>query len=299
MSYDLYLTKDPPPPAAELAAYLGTQEHFELTSADQGFQAIYQNPATGVYFTLDHGWDAEEEDEGRPPPAPIVLSLALNFNRPAFFAYECFEVVRRICKELGMHVFVEFDEPPRAFDLDEHFASWEEGNSFAVTVFHEHGGEPPFMEREKALEWWRYARRKPEIDARFEAERYDVFVPTLMLMRDAQTNAVQRVVAWPDAIPIVVPPLDSFIVQRGVGGRFRRKTQQGIVDASTVLDAIGSLLEPLDDLDDDVRILTPEAAESPVVRDALAGLTLRELDKSRYQGVAPDEFVDVRISPRG
>ena len=292
MSLDVYFGRESPPSPPEIVAYLRDQPHIAIQQEDGVTQALYQNPATGVYFIFDVGDPfAEEEDEELAPSMPLVLSLALNFNRPTFFALECFDLVGRVCDALDLRFLLEPDKPPRAFDRDALIGAWEEGNRFAVQVITEQHEAPPYMEREKADEWWRYAQRKPELEARFERDGYDAFVPSLMLMHDRDTNTVLRTVAWPEAIPIVMPPADAFFVRRKTGKRLFGRVENGVVDAATVLDAIGPHARALEDA---LRILPPEEAASDAVRDAFAALPLRPLDRARYEGVAPDGFVDVR-----
>ena len=293
MSLDVYFGREPPPSTDEIVSYLREQPSVEIhTAGADVVQALYESAATGVSFIFDVGDPfSDGEDDEITPSLPLVLALSLNFNRPTFFALECFGFVERICDELGLVALLEPDEPPRAFDRSRFLAAWEEGNRFAVTILSEQYEPPPYMERAKADEWWRYAQRKPELDARFERENYDVFVPSLMLMHDSETNTVLRTVAWPDGIPIVVPPVDVFVVQRKGRGRVLRRREHGLVDAATALSAIDAYLRPLEE---EIRILPPEEAASDAVRDAFAALPLGPLDRGRHAAVAPDGFVDVR-----
>ena len=293
MSYDLYLGRRDLPPLDDVERVLRDVPHLSVERKAEDVSAGYFNPATGVYFSLDYGDPLDEEDDADlpPPPLPIVLALNLNFNRAAFFGLECFEVVGPICRELDLLVFDDFEEEPVPFDADEQFDLWDAGNLAAADVLARQSEPPPFMERTRAIEWWRYARRQPELDERFLRENYDVFVPTLMLVHDMRTNHVLRTIAWPEAIPTVVPPVDLLVVQRTAQGRFRRKSEDGIIDASDALPPIEPHLEPLDD---DLRILTPDAAARDEVRAAVAAYHLRPLDSSRYVGIEPDGFADLR-----
>lgn len=288
MSFDVYLVRADPPDPATVRAAVERHPHFQLNGDGDEWQANYANETTGVYFAIDYG-DEAEDDEDVAASAPVVLSVTLNYNRPSFFAHECFEIVGGICHELGLRTLVELDEEPATFDFGSLLAAWEAGNAFAVTVLTEQGAPPPYMERKKALEWWRYMHRKDELDERYQRDGIDIYVPTLMLLHDAQTNGVIRLVAWPQSIPLVLPLLDMVIVQKKLGGRFRSKTEQGLVAAETVLAAIGPYLESVDG---DLAVLSPEAAAK--VKDAFDAFPLQELDRERFSGVASDGFVDTR-----
>jgi hypothetical protein len=265
----------------ELAAWFEAQQDFELERDGDVFNVTYENAATGVYCLFFYG---EQEDgvEG--------LSFALNYVRPTFFARESFRVLCRVCSELDLRVVdQQGDETPTPCDPEELERSWVDGNSVSVPAVAETAGETlPYLERDRAFEWWEYARVKPQIEADFLASNYDVFVPNVMLVVDHTTNEVVRLVAWTDSIPFVVPSCDLFVIGRPKRRLLGRRLDQGLAPA----DSVFAVLEPhLTPFDHGLRILRPDAAEA--VRPAFEALELGPLQPDRYEAVPPDGFVDV------
>ena len=265
----------------ELAAWFEAQQEFELERDGDVFNVTYENAATGVYCLFFYG-EQEEGAEG--------LSFALNYVRPSFFARESFPVLCRVCSALDLSVVdQQGDEAPVRCDPAALERSWVDGNNISVRAVTETTGEtPPYLERDRAFEWWEYAGVKPQIEAEFLASNYDVFVPNVMLVVDHTTNRVVRLVAWTDSIPIVVPSCDLFVIGRPRKRLLGRRLEQGLAPANAVL----AVLEPhLTPFDHGLRILRPEAAEA--VRPAFEALELEPLQPKRYEAVPPDGFVDV------
>jgi hypothetical protein len=265
----------------ELAEWFGDQPEFKLELEGDVFNVSYENEATGVYCLFFYG---EQEDgvEG--------LSFALNYVRPTFFARESFPVLCRVCSELDLQVVdQQREERPAPCDPEELERSWVEGNEVSVGAVTETTGEPlPYLERERAFEWWEYARVKPRIDADFLASSYDVYVPNVRLLIDHSTNRVVRMVAWTDSIPFVVPSCDLFAIARHKKRLLGRRLEQGLAPVETVLAAVEPHLAPFEN---GLRILTPEAAEA--VRPAFEALEVGPMQPERYEGVSPEGFVDV------
>lgn len=267
----------------ELAAWFEAQPEFEVEREGEVFNVLYENEATGVYCLFFYG---EQEEGGE------ALSFALNFGRPSFFARESFGVLCRVASELGLEVVdAQVDDTPRPCDPAALERGWAEGNEFSVRAMIDTTGESlPYLESTRAFEWWEYARVRQEIEDQFLASNYDVFVPTPMLAADRPENHVVRMVAWTDSIPFVVPPCDLFVIGKARKRLLRSRLEQGLASADTVLGAIESYLTPFEH---GLRILRPEAAEA--VRPAFEALPLEPLQPERYEGLAPDGFVDVPV----
>jgi hypothetical protein len=266
----------------ELTAWFEARPEFEVELDGDVFNVGYENEATGVYCSFFYG---EQED------GPEALSFSVNYVRPTFFARESFGVLRPVCSELGLRVVdaQDDDETAKPCDAEELERSWTRGNEFAVRALTEATGEShPYLESSRAFEWWEYTRVRQTIEEGFLAANYDVFVPSLMLAVEEQTSRVVRMVAWTDAIPLVVPPCDLFVIGRPRKRLLGRRLEQGVAPAEAVLAAIEPHLEPFEH---GLRILTPDAAEA--ARPAFEALQVEPLEPARYEGVAPDGFVDV------
>lgn len=219
------------------------------------------------------------------------LSFSLNYVRPTFFARESFDALGRVCSELGLQVVDQQgdDETATPCDPEELERSWIQGNELSVQAVSGTTGEkPPWLEPARAFAWWEYARVRKQIEDEFLASNYGVFVPNVMLAVDLPMNHVVRMVAWTDSIPFVVPACDLFVIGRPKKRLVGRKLEQGLAPAETVLAAIESHLTPFEH---GLRILAPDSAEA--ARPAFDALQVGPLEPTRYEGVAPDGFVDV------
>jgi hypothetical protein len=265
----------------ELAEWFAGQPEFQLEREGEVFNVLYENDATGVYCSFFYG---EQEEGGE------ALSFTVNYVRPAFFARESFAVLCRVCAELDLQVVdQQGDETPAPCDAEALEQSWLEGNDLSVPAVAETAGESmPYLERERAFEWWEYARVKPRIEADFLASNYDVYSPNVMLVVDRSTDHVVRWVAWTDAIPFVVPACDVFVIGRPKRRLLGRRLEQGLAPSEAVLAALEPHLAPFDH---GLRILKPEAAEA--ARPLFEALELAPLEPDRYEAISPDAFVDV------
>ena len=69
-------------------------------------QLWYENPKTGVYFSIDFEPKAPESP-GDAPPIPdgyfdTGLSFNLNYNRPSYFGFEAMPFVEQVAARFGL-----------------------------------------------------------------------------------------------------------------------------------------------------------------------------------------------------
>jgi len=105
MSYDLYFCwqKNERVDFDAVVAWADRQGNF---SREEN-HLWYENPSTGVYFSLDFDPQGAVSPEDSPIPSNCFdsgLSFNLNFNRPSFFGYEAMPFVVELANHFGLYV---------------------------------------------------------------------------------------------------------------------------------------------------------------------------------------------------
>jgi hypothetical protein len=105
MSFDLYFCwqKNERVDFDAVWAWANQRGNFSRTDNQQW----YENPNTGVYFSLDFDPQGSVSTDDSPIPGNYFdsgLSLNLNFNRPSFFGYEAMPYVEELANRFGLSV---------------------------------------------------------------------------------------------------------------------------------------------------------------------------------------------------
>lgn len=283
MSFDLHFYfAGPNRPSSFDLLFAWSDEHrfFRRASANGGVQLSYENPDTGVYFSL--------AQSNPPPPNPLTFALApaylafnLNFMRPRFFALESMELVVDLFKRLDL---VAYD--PQAGQVGRPTAAmlvdvWCRGNQAAVGAMRALGrAQMPWMHPDAADAFWRYCKG---YGARKSALR-EVFVPQLAAMR--RGDVAVRVAILLEPTSYVVPPADLFFV--------KRNGAMHLVRAEHVHAALGHLYRPLDDAPE-FRSIPQNVLFDPGVMDAwdrFYRTAPLEGPLASLQSLSADAFVD-------
>lgn len=247
-----------------------------------GFSLVYENPDTGVYFTLL---------QAHPPPlnaatralSPAYLSANLNYARCRFFALEVMDVIVDLVAKLSLVVYDPqsgFLGKPTAASLVE---SWCRGNQHAVAAIRaREPGFAPWMDTRAAEGFWRYRAAHPSLKARYGG---DGLVPQLVAVR--RGDRALRIAHLPKPCIYVVPPTDLFFIDRGEGAL--------VVGAEQVRAALGHLFVPLAEVEGahlvpETKIFDASAMDAWDRFHAEVGV--EGPLKALYQGVAADGFVD-------
>lgn len=242
MSYDLYFCREKGKPLSfdEVAQWATRFPQFKRSTKTQLW---YENPSTGVYFSVEHD-EADTEDHVIPAGfEEIHLVFNMNFIRPGFFAYEAMPIVGELVRHFDLSVVDDWEDPPRRMTAEQLIASWLDNEDRAVPAIRD---DPDFhdlahMPRAKGLRFWRYMREREGIEDRLVE---DIFVPSYLLFRVKGGLEVKLGISWLTSIPMIVPPADLFILgfERLIGKGLRRVVCGG----GAVLSMVGAYLEDFD-----------------------------------------------------
>ncbi len=265
-----------------LLAWADEKKHFaRQTTPRGGFQLRYENPSTGVCFSI-----AQEEP---PPPnprtahlAPAYLAFNLNFMRARFFAIEAAELVQDLAARLDL---VAYDPQsggvgrPTAAEL---VASWCRGNQHAVAAARSLGQQIPRMDVQRADAFWRYRYDFADVKRQLGEE---VFVPQLVAVRWGE-HALRLAILLKPAV-YVMPPADLFFIERDGAPH--------IVRAEHVNAALGALCAPHHERPavsfiGERRLFEPEVMKA---WDSFYETVPVECPLSALEKLGPDAFVDV------
>lgn len=305
MSFDLFFCREngERPSDEEIARACAKHPSFKQPEdAPRGFW-IYENEATGVYFTLEReAWTTEDDEFPElalePPFVDAEMHANINFVRPSFFGVEAMAVIAALCHDLDLLVLdsqMEDDEGrvvPERLSADELTRRWVTHNDLSTGAAKRSGIRVHQWSRAQSIEWHRHQTNHQSFEAWMLASDRDVFVPEMMLVVPVGEEAatVRSMAVWPESIPFVIPPCDLIAVLRKRKKIFGGvKEEWGIMPTSFVRKQIGSLLRPLktewgtfDHLPEDHA-----AATLPIVAKWNF-----DMPKESVQVITPDSFVD-------
>jgi len=285
VSFDLFFYLNGParPQGWEpLFAWAQEKRFFDRRgTANGGFQLWYENPESGVYFSLA---------QAHPPPpnamtqqlAPAYLTFNMNFMRPRFFALEAAPVLVDLVTRLGYLVYDPqsggVGTPTEANIID----SWARGNQHGIGAKRAMGQRPPYMDMRNADAFWRYrfefTRIKEEVGS-------DAMVPKLVAV--ARGDAAVRIAHLPKPTQYVLPPADMFYLTRNGAPH--------LVRAEHVHAALGKLFRPLGNFPYASQVGEMDLFKPGVMDawDQFHATVPVELALSDVQGLQADAFVDV------
>lgn len=203
MSYDLYFLArpgSPTPSGEEFRAYFTGRPRYR----NEDGQVWYANDDTGVYFCF------ELVEPDFDPELPAWASFNLNFNRPHFFALEALPEVEAFVAAFGSLVHdPQVDGMGEgAFDAGRFLAGWSQGNAVAVRTLHAREVPPTRPSAELEAMWrWNLGRETLQHEV-----GEGVFVPSLMYIDG--DSGVRSALVWSDAVPILLPRVDSVVLFR-------------------------------------------------------------------------------------
>lgn len=211
MSYDLDLYFEPAVSRSRILQYFTTRKRYTVEKNN----AVYQNPDTGVYFSM------------RLRCARSVLlqknivaaEFEINYHRPRFFGTEA---------EIELSAFVAAFQPrihdPQMRGMGEgpysgegFLNGWNFGNLFSARLDLSDNPSRNITSmpsgRLRAAWAWNYRL------AEHQGRNPDRFVPTIKFFRiDQPANTA---VAWGDGMPVLLPKVDYVLVGRYISGEPR------------------------------------------------------------------------------
>ena len=204
------------------------------------------NEDTGVRFHFV--WSARDKNDDLPfirRKAGLVFEMAL--IRPGFFALEAMPLVADFCRQSNLRIKDATSAPDASTLVDE----WHRENQHAV---HRNAGGAPRLSvpREKSVEWWKYQRQRAALER--DLVREDVFVPSILVLKEKLRLDLFFAVAWTQAIPIVLPRVDQIIVDRA-SAKSRKKPKLFRISYAQIVAGLGEWLKPFDGPVPGLRIL--------------------------------------------
>jgi hypothetical protein len=274
----------------ELVDYFAKQPHC-LTSNEEASTVVYANPNTGVSARF-----CIEETHGTLCPSgpksskPVQLSFNLNYCRPSFFATETLPIVDRLARTFDLWIMdpqCDAEEPARV-SIEEMFVSWSLHNAAAVQVARTMDVNPPFIGRARAMAWWGYQYRKPDLQRLTEG---NVFVPDIFLLHDEDTAEVSRAVTWANGIPTLLPECEHvFLIDWDMG--HAEATVKGQVEYDTVRHMMAPWIQEAQLPIPNLMVLNLDGSPGGHDRARSLPCAIR-----RPRGVLPEALVDVPVNP--
>ncbi len=243
MSYDLYFkVRDSQANFTRESArrFFEQRENYQLTDV----QAIYQNRATGVYFSFNF-----EETRIEESPNTLPIAFSLNFYRPHIFGLEAELEVRAFVKAHNLLVF----DPQIGgmgdgeYSTEGFLAGWNKGNRFAYSAVSQNNPDlnPPVLATSRIEDCWRWNFAVAGLQERLGDH---VFVPRYMFVE--HEGKVVRMIVWPDGIPTAMPESDIVAIPQKPNSldRFFGKKEDVVFipwnDVQPLLEQFPKIMEP-------------------------------------------------------
>lgn len=301
MSFDLFFFSegDKGIERGKILDYLKETPNIKIgESSDDGFQAIYENKDTGVYFLFEYSRPDSSDIDSKAPvqqgSADTGLSFILNYHRPSFFAMEAMPVVESLQNNLDLVIANPQDDSEdgeaKRRNGDDLLNSWESSNAVALKGFVSAPGAdtPLYMPREKADGLWNYSKI---INSLKEGFGESIFVPSIMTAVRKNEKEVYNFISWTDGIPQVFPSFDycAIVVLKKKLFGSPKAVIKGFIDYGSLMKALDGHLDVFESVPG-MKILSPKKADA--VQTIFKKLKTEDIE---IEGIARDGFVDVKI----
>src|SRR5579864_3398644 len=266
MSFDLFFCRREPERSdfEAVAKWGDTIGYFRR----EGNQLWYQNPDTGVYFSIGYAPMPPDDPEESPVPADCNdtgLSFNLNYNRASFFGYEAIPVVSRLVQDFNLAIYnPQAGEDAQGVrygvDAQSLLNSWLDHNRRATSALsQQRAASLDHMPRAKSLRMWRYMSQKKDLEQRFADE--GTFVPKIVPLQHKGAHELELEFVCSEGVYCLVPAVDWVFIVRARKGlsKSKRNSEVGIISYTTFLELMGHLLEPFDG--ENVKQIRRESAE--------------------------------------
>jgi hypothetical protein len=296
MSFDLYFCSQKNERVDFDAVWAWANRRGNFSRTDN--QLWYENPNTGVYFSLDFDPQGSVPLDDSPIPSNYFdsgLSFNLNFNRPSFFGYEAMPYVEELANRFDLSVVdnqAEVGLMPQP-DSKVLVESWLRHNGSAIhTVFE----NPPFsnplrMPIASSLYLWKYSIVREDLERTCGEE---IFVPHLFPVHRKGTSLVGRAVTCTQGVPMIVPEADwvFVVIRKKRIFRIREKHRIGVINIETFRELLRDNIKTFEWTPLQVGVIRPESCDK-------VGKILRSvehiLDSSELEVIRRDAFVDIQL----
>ena len=298
MSFDLFFCSREPK-RIDFEAVVKWAETIGHFKRDRN-QLWYQNPDTGVYFSIDHAATPPDDPEDSPVPAgcnDTGLSFNLNYNRASFFGYEVMPVVARLVQDFNLGIYnpqAGEDAQGVRYGLDPQLLlnSWLDHNRRATSaLLQQHAARLDHMPGAKSFRMWRYMLQKKDLEQRLADE--DTFVPKIVPLQHKGAHELKLGFVCSEGVYCLVPTVDWVFIVRPKKGIFKSKpeTEVGIISYTTFLELMGHLLQPFDD--ENVKQIKRESAEE--MTKIIRRFDLPD-NREDFKLAGMDSFIDSEIA---
>lgn len=197
---------------------------------------LYENEDTGVYCTIGN----DPPEEAVKGYTSLDMSFVINYLRPSFFGLELFNFVEAVVDD-DIYIDNEQEGAPAKFDRQKMYSEWLDANDKGYeAIFKQSGRDEPsgyaYQPRNISQKQWKFLYQLNDL----QETSGDVYIARLFhFISPLQT--VVTAVAWPDCIPIIIPPsADYFIVMENKKKLFKQVTvQHGMIKLETMLRHFG------------------------------------------------------------
>jgi hypothetical protein len=208
MSYDLFLFFEPAIDHSDYQEHFAGRRHFKLQGANVG----YNNPDTGVYFSIH----SQTSSSGDRRNKIVSAHINLNYFRPSFFGLEAEVEITALMTRFQPRIH----DPQRdgmghgPYSGEGLLRGWNCGNEFAAgAILGTHNRRThtlPSCTLQRAWLWnYQRAERQRELE-------YFQYVPAI---RPVEIHGkVGLSVVWPQVMPILLPSVDFVLVGREENG---------------------------------------------------------------------------------
>lgn len=303
MSFDLYFCKrnEEKITSDQFVGYFSKNPKFKVEEIPKlkGYQFLYHNKETGVYFIVEYSSYNRESGESMIPEGfyDSDLSCSINYFRPTFFGCEAMPIIEEMAKAFQLLVVDPQDSEiggngkPKECKAGELIESWEKSNTWAVKNNEiDNKIKPPYLSREKAMAWWNYCKNKEALEKKILE---DIFVPTIFILQEVATGNLYTAITWTQAIPQIFPKCDIVIMgqkKKKLLGFFE-DIKPYMITYERLINEIQGNLEPFESSVPDIKILTIEKAKN--IAEWFNNVKLNKFEG--YESVASDGFIDVKI----
>jgi hypothetical protein len=293
MSFDLYFYKHKDNQLTEegVAEYLTS--NLQFNNSESSNQWVYENPETGVYFTID--WNKEfiniEETENFIDFKDLNFSFNINFFRPNYFGLEAFPIIDRLIEALYLYVLNpqndEDSDNPIKFEKGDLLASWIRSNS-RVTQSQHKEFNLEYMPEDKSNYFWWYQFHKIELENHISE---DIYIPNLFIIKSIEDSQLYTACAWTTHIPLLLPVVDYVIIQKKYRKLFRTIEESGLIPYDTIIKELGNYFSEFQYAVPDLKILTQENSDK--LEKKFNNLTIYKSVTEFGVGVGKDCFVNI------
>lgn len=203
---NIYTKNESSVTSESLRKHLRAQPNFKEVG-DKG-ELMYENDATGVYFMLGNEPVIEPANGYRS----LEFAFIINYLRPGYFGLEIFPVISQACSDLDLLLDNEQQGNPKKYTQDALYKEWLNTNDAALNSGQMQPSDKVALTSRKSLnELWEFNLKRRQLEIELLKKHLDIYVARLLYFRNAKDSKLVTAAAWPDCIPIILPPHTDYV----------------------------------------------------------------------------------------